>query len=91
MENKINDQLLYRMLGQEVGVSPACDVSPSCGGKSDNSWGLVGVPLAMVYAPLQDFENIYEEGDALMAGTIFKDLDLPFMGKTVTKGGKHCG
>ena len=90
MENKINDQLLCRMLGEDGGVSPVCNVPLGCDGTKDG-WGLSGVPLAMVYAPIQAFENIYTEGEALMAGTIFKDLDLPFMGKSITKGGKCRG
>ncbi|MBQ8697369.1 MAG: spore coat associated protein CotJA [Clostridia bacterium] len=37
--------------------------------------------LAMVYAPEQCFENLYDMTSALMAGTIFKSLNKPFSGK----------
>ena len=34
--------------------------------------------LAMVYAVAQKFEDLYALGDALYAGTLFKQLDKPF-------------
>ncbi len=37
-------------------------------------------PLAMVYAPAQAFENLYECEQWLDKGTIFKCLDFPFKG-----------
>ena len=38
-------------------------------------------PLAMAYVPMQDsVEPGYDAGDALMRGTLFPGLDLPFMG-----------
>lgn len=45
--------------------------APSC---------LQGYPLAMVYAPAQPFENIYDRDAWLARGTIFKALDFPFKG-----------
>lgn len=35
-------------------------------------------PLAMVYAPRQRFRELYAPEEALMAGTLFKELDYPF-------------
>ncbi|MBQ6809081.1 MAG: spore coat associated protein CotJA [Clostridia bacterium] len=37
-------------------------------------------PLAMAYVPMQKFINLYNIEDALCAGTLFKDLDKPFLG-----------
>ncbi len=37
--------------------------------------------LAMVYAPTQKFEQIYDLTSALSYGTIFKCLNMPFTGK----------
>ena len=54
-------------------------------------WGLEGYPLASMYAPLQNFENLYDHATALSRGTLFRELDLPFEGKSVTKGGCGCG
>ena len=34
--------------------------------------------LAMVYAPRQSFSNIYDDRSALSAGTLYKELNLPF-------------
>lgn len=45
------------------------------------SWGLYGYPLAMVYAPVQCFGELYEPDEGLSQGTIFRQLDLPFTGK----------
>lgn len=37
-------------------------------------------PLAMAYVPMQKFTNLYSAADGYRAGTLFKDLDLPFKG-----------
>ena len=52
-----------------------------------HSWGLENYPLAMVYSPLQKFCDLYDLDDALESGTLFKELDLPFKGESVAKGG----
>ena len=36
--------------------------------------------LAMAYVPYQPFDHLYDAGDALAHGTLFKTLDLPFYG-----------
>lgn len=40
-------------------------------------------PIGMSYVPWQQWENIYDPQKALMNGTIFADLNLPFTGKPV--------
>ncbi len=40
--------------------------------------------LAMAYVPRQIFGALYNDADALCAGTVFADLDKPFCGKGVT-------
>lgn len=57
-----------------------------CGEKPEStpervSWGLYGYPLGMVYAPIQCFGELYDPGEGLDRGTIFRELDLPFTGK----------
>lgn len=69
--------------GTSVG---ACDKRPS-----ERSWGLVGYPVASMYAPLQAFGDLYDNATALQRGTLFRELDLPFEGMTVSKGGCGCG
>lgn len=36
------------------------------------------LPLAMVYAPDQEWDDLYGDCEALGHGTLFKKLDLPF-------------
>ena len=55
------------------------------------SWGLEGYPLASVYAPIQEFDDLYDKETALARGTVFAELDLPFMGDSVYKGGACRG
>jgi len=55
-----------------------------------HTWGLDGYPLAMVYSPIQNWRNIYDNETALMRGTIFEELDLPFMGKWQDSSGNGC-
>ncbi len=38
------------------------------------------ISLAMAYVPYQSWQNIYAVDDALNAGTLFADLDKPFLG-----------
>lgn len=38
------------------------------------------VSLAMAYVPYQTFTNLYDDETAFNRGTIFKALDLPFLG-----------
>lgn len=38
------------------------------------------LPLAMAYVPMQKWRKIYKNEVALERGTIFKELDLPFLG-----------
>ena len=51
------------------------------------SFGLIGYPAAMVYAPIQHFDHIFDLDIALSKGTIFEELDLPFECGRKTKGG----
>lgn len=41
--------------------------------------------LAMAYVPMQEYGVLYDEADALEAGTLFPDLDKPFLGKKAFK------
>ena len=41
--------------------------------------------LAMAYVPWQKWETMYNEEEALKAGTAFPSLDLPFYGKGIIK------
>lgn len=43
----------------------------------------VSGPIAMAYVPMQKFRDLYSATEGFKAGTLFKELDLPF------KGGKR--
>ncbi|MGI6282986.1 spore coat associated protein CotJA [Caproicibacterium lactatifermentans] len=36
--------------------------------------------LAMAYIPVQKFENLYQPEEGYQSGTLFRDLNKPFMG-----------
>ena len=86
MEDRMKEGLPSVASDTEASVL-ACNLT----GDRRKSWGLVGYPLAMVYSPVQEFHNMYEIDVALHQGTVFKELDLPFMGMSVTKGGTCRG
>ena len=88
MDNRINETLLCRMLDGDGDDTrrQSCDLE-----ERDSKWGLVGYPLAMVYSTVQSFDDIHDLDGALSAGTVFKELELPFKGRTVTKGGDCRG
>lgn len=63
---------------------------PSCeSGHSTN--GLKGYPLASVFAPIQEFDKLYELDKGFDAGTIFSELDLRFSGRTMKGKGNMGG
>jgi hypothetical protein len=40
------------------------------------------MPIAMAYVPWQKFQNVYSIQDGcFFCGTIFKELDKPFLGR----------
>ncbi|MDD3410967.1 MAG: spore coat associated protein CotJA [Eubacteriales bacterium] len=47
----------------------------------NNSYMPVDTPLAMSYVPWQTWGDLYEEETALVRGTIFPVLDLPFLAR----------
>ena len=38
-------------------------------------------PVGMAYVPFQQWKNVYEPSVGLDRGTIFEDLDKPFLGE----------
>ena len=94
---RVNEALLRRVLDDSS--SPLTESRElSCRGDGDysdrhaqrKSWGLEEYPLASVFAPLQQWRSIYDLDNGFGRGTIFKELDLPFLcGER--KGGGCCG
>ena len=82
-----------RMSDRRCGDSD-CGTQRNYGCTGKHSWGLENHPLAMVYSPLQSFNNLLDVETALSRGTMFCELDLPFRGDSVYnsgKGGNCCG
>lgn len=50
-------------------------------GENFENTKLRDLPLTMVYAPMQPFGKSYGTQEALMAGTLFPDIDKPFKGR----------
>lgn len=44
------------------------------------------LPLAMAYVPMQHFGATYAPEAALAKGTLFPELDKPFLGRTIEGG-----
>lgn len=44
-------------------------------------------PLGMSYVPFQQWETPYDDAVALSRGTIFPNLDLPFIGEEAVPNG----
>ncbi len=68
-------------MDHEINQAPVTpDTSRSGGNCAAGDDMTFGMPLAMVYAPCQPWRNLYEPDKALKQGTLFADLDLPFLG-----------
>ncbi len=83
---RINEELLRRTqcndgaLAIEVSNKPCMEHEmPSLG----------TLPLASVYSPVQIFRELYDLEQGFVKGTIFKELDFPFL--CGEKGGSCCG
>ncbi|MBQ7475135.1 MAG: spore coat associated protein CotJA [Clostridia bacterium] len=64
--------------GGETGTGRGCGGNGGTGGAAFVLPELYGAPLAMVYSPVQRFEDLYDPEEGLQRGTIFRALDLPF-------------
>jgi len=56
----------------------------NCANNNDNNCinnsCIDNMPLAMAYVPMQKWKTVYNNDVALIRGTIFPELDLPFLG-----------
>ena len=57
------------------------DMRPNNSNKPMCNLHLNNFPIAMAYVPMQQWRKIYSNEVALDRGTIFEELDLPFMGR----------
>ena len=76
----INDDFMMR-LDTKPDKNDGVPCNGGCGSESRQArWGVVDRPVAMVYAPVQEWRSIYDCEMGLSRGTIFAELDLPFVG-----------
>ena len=73
----LND--IYPVSEEETSVSSADELQPETADVMAKA-AEIGPALAMAYIPSQTFELLYGTEEALMSGTLFKKLDLPFLG-----------
>lgn len=85
---RVDDDMLRRMLGGDMRQQKNHSNRP-CDNSSEkrHSWGLEDYPLAMVYSPIQNWRGLYDNETALRRGTLFKELDMPFLGSDGMKNG----
>ena len=84
-----SEEMLDKLFIEREASNSGCD---GCGrGERDTTWGLVGYPPAMVYSVLEDFDELYDKDKALERGTLFKALDLPFLGASSGAQCNICG
>ncbi len=72
------------------GDQPSAVSEPESGCASSRN-PLSGMPLSMVYAPEQEWRELYGDEDALDHGTLFRELDLPFLHGCLSRGNRSCG
>ena len=60
------------------------DLSDVCAYECDDT-KLSCMPIAMAYVPMQRFQDLYNPETALCTGTLFKELDKPFLGSEVRR------
>ncbi len=58
-------------------------VEKPCGCGGDNGYTEHDFVPAMAYVPWQYFTTVYEPDKALEVGTIFPELDKPFVGRGI--------
>lgn len=48
---------------------------------TDGAVPITDAVLAMAYVPMQEYNMVYDVEDALQMGTLFPNLDKPFLGE----------
>lgn len=59
------------------------DPNVSCLGMKSRGKSIDDLPLAIAYVPIQKWNKTYNPEVGLTRGTIFPELDLPFLGEEV--------
>ena len=69
------------MMGARAPESAKCSDSPSIECEQPDSTLPKEMPIAMLYVPYQSWRKLYDHQIALERGTIFEELDKPFIGE----------
>ena len=89
--DRISDETLRKMLvGEYRGNNEREQKDILSKDEMRETWGLWRYPLASVYAPLQEYRGVFDKDTALLKGTLFSELDLPFMGASIANKGGSC-
>lgn len=88
--DRINEEFMRKLFesenlsddDQRPDIIPDADTSEVMlsKGPAPDDCALGGRPLAMVYSPCQKWRDLYDPETGFSRGTIFKELDLPFLG-----------
>lgn len=86
MANYQNNRRCQRRSAQPMQPLQASPSSGGCRSRMDGCPDThdhfpADMPIAMAYVPWQRWQDLYEPCKALEHGTIFKELDKPFLGK----------
>lgn len=65
--------------GNSVSMVTNHSLTEECSMVNSFEKNLSHFPLGMTYTPMQNFTQLYSPNEGLQAGTIFKELDFPFM------------
>ena len=77
---------LWQEQAYGCGLTPSPCMEAPCVADPKNGVLLGDLPLVMAYVPSQSWRQLYDEAKALKAGTLFQELDLPFMGGAGREG-----
>lgn len=86
MDNYRRPMYTRNKMGSHQGQQCGCGYTPIMDAVKENHCDkyddkcIDKLPLAMAYVPFQKWKNVYDASAGLQAGTIFKDLELPFYG-----------
>ena len=81
--------MLCETCKREDAMGSACQGGKGGCAERNGGWGLHEYPLASVYAPLQSWRRLYDCETALQRGTLFEELDLPFVCGEMNGGKCH--
>lgn len=86
--DRLGNEMLRRVLNDDYSCQTHCHTNIRCAGNNNYKANRVGTciqtsqnarPIGMVYAQVQVWGDMYDPCEALKRGTMFRELDLPFL------------